>query len=156
MSDFYYELAVQIIEICNSSQERTGGLIYLDQVLDRIKRVRNRFVNEVSLDDCKRAIRKLDVFGNSFTLIPMGHGRFMIQSVPDGMSNDHSQVVKLAETNQGLVTSRLLLEQLKWDVYRVESVINFLIKEGLVWVDEHTSSNGATDASYYFPGLFSL
>lgn len=29
MSDFYYELAVQIIEICNSMQARTGGLIFL-------------------------------------------------------------------------------------------------------------------------------
>jgi ESCRT-II complex subunit VPS22 len=155
VSDFYYELAVQIIEICNSMQERTGGLIYLDQVLEKIKRVRNRFVNEVSLDDCRRAIKKLDVFGNAFTLIPMGNGRYVIQSLPDGMNNDHSQVLKLAETNNGLVTSRLLLDQLKWDLYRIESVLNFLIKEGIVWIDVH-GQGGTIVTSYYFPGLFSL
>jgi ESCRT-II complex subunit VPS22 len=136
-------------------QERTGGLIYLDQVLDRIKKVRSRFVNEVSLDDCRRAIKKLDVFGNAFTLIPMGNGRYMIQSLPDGMNNDHSQVLKLAETNNGLVTRMLLLEQLKWDLYRAENVLNFLIKEGIVWIDGH-SQGGSLVTSYYFPGLFNL
>jgi ESCRT-II complex subunit VPS22 len=132
-------------------QERTGGLIYLDQVLDKIKRVRSRFVNEVSLDDCRRAIKKLDVFGSAFTLIAMGNGRYMIQSLPDGMGNDHSQVLKLAEASNGLVTSKLVLEQLRWDMYRVESVLSLLVREGIVWIDVH---NRVT--SYYFPGLFNL
>lgn len=78
VGDYYYELAVQIIEICNSMQERTGGLIYLDQIHDRIQKVRSRFVSDVSLDDCRRAIKKLDIFGNAFTLIQMNNGRSMV------------------------------------------------------------------------------
>lgn len=85
MSDFYYELAVQIIEICNSMESKTGGLIYLDKVLQKVMKIRSRFVNEVSLDDCRRAIKKLNIFGNAFTLIPMNNGRFMVQSLPDGI-----------------------------------------------------------------------
>ncbi len=79
VGDYYYELAVQIIEICNSMQERTGGLIYLDQIHERIQKVRSRFVSDVSLDDCRRAIKKLDIFGNAFTLIQMNNGRSMVQ-----------------------------------------------------------------------------
>ena len=90
VSDFYYELAVQIIEICGSMQEKTGGLIYLDQVLEKVLKVRSRFVNEVSLDDCRRAIKKLNIFGNAFTLIPMNTGRVMVQSLPDGNNLEHS------------------------------------------------------------------
>lgn len=90
VGDFYYELAVQIIEICNSMEEKTGGLIYLDQVLEKVLKVRSRFVNEVSLDDCRRAIKKLNIFGNAFTLIPMNNGRFMVQSLPDG--NDYEPI----------------------------------------------------------------
>ena len=71
------------------------------------------------------------------------------------MNNDHSQVLKLAEANNGLVTSRLILEQLKWDVFRIENIINFMIKEGIVWVDICNLA-GQTTASYYFPGLFNL
>ena len=78
VGDYYYELAVQIIEICNSMQERTGGLIYLDQIHERIQKVRSRFVSDVSLDDCRRAIKKLDIFGNAFTLIQMNNGRSMV------------------------------------------------------------------------------
>lgn len=153
VSDFYYELAVQIVEICNSMQEKTGGLVYLDKVLERINKVRNRFVKEVCIDDCKRSIKKLDIFGNAFTLIPVNNGRFMIQSVPEGMGVDHTQVIQLAEKSNGIITPKLMLEELKWDAYRVENVINFMLKEGIVWLDQQRSL-GAIKVSYYFPSLF--
>jgi ESCRT-II complex subunit VPS22 len=137
-------------------QERTGGLIYLDQALDKIRKVRCKFVNEVSLDDCKRAIKKLHIFGNAFTLIQMNNSRYMIQSLPDGMNIDHTQVVKLAEANNGQVTHKILLEELKWDTIRIENVLNFLIKEGLTWIDRYVGSNRLVNTTYYFPGLFNL
>jgi ESCRT-II complex subunit VPS22 len=130
-------------------QERTGGLVYLDQILAKVQKSRNRFVNEVSIDDCKRAIKKLDVFGNAFTLVPMGGGRYIVQSLPDGMSVDHIQVLKLAESNGGVVSYKLVLDELKWDVRRIENVFKFLLKEGIVWVDIRDEKT-----SYYFPSLF--
>ena len=144
---------MQIIEICNSMQERTGGLIYLDVVLSKIRKVRSRFVNEVSLDDCRRAIKKLSIFGSAFTLIPMNNGRFMIQSVPDEMSVDHTQVIKLAESNSGMVTSSLMSNELKWDQLRIENSLNFIIKEGLAWLDVHQDGIRLVH-TYYFPSLF--
>jgi ESCRT-II complex subunit VPS22 len=153
VSDFYYELAVQIIEICNSMQERTGGLVYLDQVLEKVLKVRSRFVDEVSLDDCRRAIKKLNIFGNAFTLIVMNNGRFMVQSLPDGMSNDHTAALKLAECNQGIVTHKLVADELKWDSIRIENLFSFMLKEGIVWLDT-VSETGIIKQSYYFPSLF--
>ena len=134
-------------------QDRTGGLVYLDQVLDRIKKVRSKFVNEVSLDDCRRAIKKLDIFGNAFTLIPMNNGRFMVQSVPEGMNVDHTQVLKLAESNSGIVTHKLILDELKWDLYRADNVLNYMIKEGIIWIDIYNNGK-AIVKSYYFPSFF--
>lgn len=116
--------------------------------------MRNRFVNEVSLDDCKRAIKKLSLFGNSFTLIPMNQGRYMIQSVPEGFGVDHTQVLKLAETNNGIVSAKSIGDELKWDSTRVESVINFMIKESIVWVDKVETKNPRID--FYFPSLFTF
>jgi ESCRT-II complex subunit VPS22 len=135
-------------------EERTGGLIYLDQVLEKVLKVRSRFVNEVSLDDCKRAIKKLNIFGNSFTLVAMNNGRFMVQSLPDGMNVDHTEVLKLAEANNGVVTQRMAVDELKWDAIRVENLLNFMIKEGIVWLDCNEQQNGILKKSYYFPSLF--
>ena len=153
VSDFYYELAVQIIEQCTSMEERTGGLVYLDHVLARIVKSRNRFVQEVSLDDCKRAIKKLDGFGNAFTLIEMSNGRLMIQSLAEGMSMDHTQVLKLAEASGvGMVTRHLIVAELNWDAVRIDKVLQFLVKEGLVWLDVVKAA--PTKTFYYFPSLF--
>lgn len=121
--------------------------------MEKIKKVRNSFVNEVSIDDCRRAIKKLNIFGNAFTLIPMNNGRYMVQSLPEGMSVDHTQILKLAENNNGVVTQRLIMDDLKWDAFRVENVLNFMLKEGIVWLD--IFKNGTlTKTSYYFPSFF--
>jgi ESCRT-II complex subunit VPS22 len=37
---------------------------------------------EISIDDILRAIKKLKVLGNGFTVIPLGTGRFLVQSIP--------------------------------------------------------------------------
>jgi hypothetical protein len=71
-----------------------------------------------------------------------------------GMNVDHTQVLKLAESNNGIITSHLVMNEFKWDEYRVENLFNFMIKEGLVWLDCHETS-GIHKKSYYFPSLFS-
>lgn len=50
----------------------------MDQIHEKIQKVRSKFVSEVTLDDCRRAIKKMDIFGNAFTLIPMNNNRFMV------------------------------------------------------------------------------
>ena len=37
---------------------------------------------DISIDDILRAIKKLKVLGNGFTVIPLGTGRYLVQSVP--------------------------------------------------------------------------
>jgi ESCRT-II complex subunit VPS22 len=150
VGDFYYELAVQIIEICTSMEERTGGLIYLDQVTDKIRRTRSKFGNEVNEDDCKRAIKKLHIFGAAFTLVSMSNGRYMIQSLPEGMNVDHSEVLNIAEKNCGIVSYALALTELKWDPVRIENILISMVKEGIVWIDVNKNQQ----KSYYFPSLF--
>ena len=49
-------------------------------------------------DDLIRAIKKLKVLGNGFTVIPMG-GTYMIQSVPGELSMDHTSVIQQAQVS---------------------------------------------------------
>ena len=69
------------------------------------------------------------------------------------MNSDHTQILKLAENNNGVVTSKLIIDDLKWDMYRVENVLNFLIKEGIVWIDSYDLGTNKK-LSYFFPSLF--
>ena len=49
IGDFYYQLAVQIIEICFSSREENGGLIDLGVLLNRLARLRGSQSAKITL-----------------------------------------------------------------------------------------------------------
>ena len=61
VGDFYYELGVQIVEICMAATPRNGGLMPLLELRERLNRVRARksASEEISMDDLQRAIKKL-------------------------------------------------------------------------------------------------
>lgn len=46
IGDFYYELAVQIVEICFSMRVETGGLLEINVLLSKLKKMRNRAEND--------------------------------------------------------------------------------------------------------------
>ena len=70
------------------------------------------FSQEISIDDCLRAIKKLKILGNGFTVIPLDSGRYLIQSVPGEFSMDQTAILQKAEANQGFVTMTILKEEL--------------------------------------------
>ena len=42
VGDFYYELGVQIIEVCLATQHRNGGLLSLEELLNKVRTTRGR------------------------------------------------------------------------------------------------------------------
>lgn len=40
MNDFYFELAVRVVEVCGDTREENGGLIGVKEVKDRIMKTR--------------------------------------------------------------------------------------------------------------------
>ncbi|KAG2458631.1 SNF8 protein, partial [Polypterus senegalus] len=112
VGDFYYELGVQIIEVCLALKHRNGGLITLEELHQRVLKGRGKFAQDVSQDDLTRAIKKLKSLGNGFSMIPVG-GTYLVQSVPAELNMDHTVVLQLAEEH--------------------------LLKEGLAWLDTQAS-----------------
>uniref|UniRef100_A0A8C5X512 Vacuolar-sorting protein SNF8 n=1 Tax=Malurus cyaneus samueli TaxID=2593467 RepID=A0A8C5X512_9PASS len=94
--DFYYELGVQIIEVCLALKHRNGGLITLEELQQQVLKGRGKLAQDVSQDDLLRAIKKLKVLGSGFGVIPVG-GTFLVQSVPAELNMDHTVVLQLAE-----------------------------------------------------------
>lgn len=148
VGDFYYELGVQIIEVCLATSHRNGGLIGIDELRQRVIKSRSKKSQEISVDDLLRAIKKLKVLGNGFTVIPMGR-TYMIQSVPGELSMDHTTVIQQAQST-GYVTKSNLTKELKWEEERANRALGYLVKEGLVWVDDQAQPEG----HYWFPSLF--
>ncbi|CAF0721482.1 unnamed protein product [Didymodactylos carnosus] len=152
VGDFYYELAVQIVEVCVATTQQNGGIISLDELLLRVRKARgkSKTAQDVSQDDILRAIKKLRSLGDGFSTIEptTANGRILIQSVPGELSMDHTTIISSLQTKANF-TSEQLKEQLKWNDDRIKSALDFMIKEGLLWVD----TNGK-QTEYWFPGLF--
>uniref|UniRef100_UPI00359015B5 vacuolar-sorting protein SNF8 isoform X2 n=1 Tax=Myxine glutinosa TaxID=7769 RepID=UPI00359015B5 len=149
VGDFYYELGVQIVEVCLALRHRDGGLMMLEELHKRVLKSRGKLAQDVSQDDLIRAIKKLKVLGNGFSMIQMG-GSYLVQSVPAELNMDHTTVLQLAEAN-GYTSAAEVKAALKWEPERIDHVLTYLLREGLAWLDMQ-----ATDGpQYWFPALCS-
>jgi ESCRT-II complex subunit VPS22 len=124
VGDFYYELAVQIIEICIKTRNQNGGLMELYEVVERVNRVRNKFkqgAQEITSDDVKQSIRNIKTLGNGFELLMVG-GKYYIQSVPCELSSDHTSILAIAQQHNGL-TRNEICKELSWTADRVDQAL---------------------------------
>lgn len=153
MGDFYYELAVQIVEVCLATNDKNGGLISLSELRNRLIKARGQGKQhqEISQDDLLRATKKLKVLGNGFTVLPVGKGQYMVQSVAVELSMDHTAVLQqVSNSGQGFA-SVTMLKDLGWEEDRSKRALEYMLKEGLAWID----TQGGDENLYYFPSMFS-
>ncbi|NXB24551.1 SNF8 protein, partial [Rhagologus leucostigma] len=156
VGDFYYELGVQIVEVCLALKHRNGGLITLEELQQRV--LKGRVPAALRRDDLLRAIKKLKVLGSGFGIIPVG-GTFLVQSVPAELNMDHTVVLQLAEVGispgKGLGT-RTHSQPIPSPFPLIPSPFpavfqEHLLKEGMAWLD--TQAPG--EPQFWLPALFS-
>ena len=105
----------------------------------------------INSDDVERSIKGLKDLGDGFALIQCG-GKTLVQSVPCELSADHTMVLGTAQA-RGYVTYTTLRNELNWDNTRIENTIEFLIRNGMAWVDAQDPSG---ETSYWFPSLANI
>jgi len=152
LGDFYYELGVQVVEVCMAASHRTGGLLSLEELRVRLVRARGRSMahQDITKDDLLRAIKKLQVLGKGFSLIELGSGNFLVQSVPGEVSLDQVSLLSVADGGGGCVSESKLGQQLGWNRQRAGIVIQQMMAQGLLWLDEQGEEN-----EYWVPSIFS-
>jgi ESCRT-II complex subunit VPS22 len=153
MGDFYFELSIQIVEVCLAAAESTGGMMEIDELRERLIRTRKQKSKQqdITTEDILLATKKLKVFGNSFQVHQLGKNRFMIQSIPGELSLQETNALTCASNQEsGSITKSLLMKELGWNEIRTQQAIDKLISEGLVWVDEQNED----ETTYWFPSLF--
>lgn len=134
MNDFYFEIAVRIVEVCRATRDENGGMMALSEVKTRVKKGRGIGGGiEVSDDDIRRAVESLSPLGSGFKIMELG-GKQMIRSVPKELNTDQSTVLEVIQV-LGYVTVSMLQVNLNWDKARAMAVIDDLVADSLVWID---------------------
>uniref|UniRef100_A0A6B2LF47 Vacuolar-sorting protein SNF8 n=1 Tax=Arcella intermedia TaxID=1963864 RepID=A0A6B2LF47_9EUKA len=144
VGDFYYELGIQIIEICMNTREINGGLIDMQILLQILQNKRGPAATDLSINDIERAVAKLEVFDN-YRILAFGEKK-LLKSIPLELSSDDTSVLLLSQ-DKGYVTPSMLKKHFSWDSKRIEIVCEFVLKEGIAWIDY-----GGTQEEGFIPG----
>nr|CAG4651164.1 EOG090X09XM [Simocephalus serrulatus]SVE94373.1 EOG090X09XM [Simocephalus serrulatus] len=154
VGDFYFEIGVQVIEVCLATSPKNGGLITLGELRQRLIKARGKAQHhqQISNDDIIRAIKKLKVLGPGFSIISLKGTQdtsdILIRSIPGELNPDHYEVLKVAEANS-FTSVKALKSSLNWDEARSQQILNELLRDGLAWIDEQSIPK-----TYWFPSFF--
>lgn len=132
--DFYYELAVQVAEVCLVSRSANGGLIELQTLLASLRTRRNVHAPPISEDDIRHAVNKLQGLGQGFKLLKIGKNTF-VQSVPKDLKDDYGKVLSLAEVT-GFVRVSDIIQATQWPEHQAVETLEELLGRGLCMVDD--------------------
>ncbi|KAG5985286.1 hypothetical protein E4U55_006766 [Claviceps digitariae] len=140
VNDFYFGLAVRIVEMCSATRGENGGLLGLREVRERLlsrrKRAGEAGGGDISEDDVRRAVETLKPLGGGYGIVRVGR-RDYIRSVPRELSNDQAAAVEAAQV-LGYVSVGMLCDNLGWERARCRTVIDDLVAGGMLWVDKQT------------------
>ncbi|KAE9961490.1 hypothetical protein BLS_001944 [Venturia inaequalis] len=147
VNDFYFELAVRVVEVCRETRAENGGMIAAAEVKSRVQKGGGVGGGmEVSDDDIRRAVKSLEPLGSGFKIIDLGANQ-MIRSVPKELNTDQSTVLEVVQV-LGYVTVSVLRDNLGWEKARAAAVIEDLVADSLVWVDSQ-----AEETEYWTPSF---
>ncbi|KAI8828974.1 EAP30/Vps36 family-domain-containing protein [Chytriomyces cf. hyalinus JEL632] len=147
VGDFYYELAVQIAEICLATRERNGGLIDLQDLKGHLSKMRGSKAQKISDEDIAQAVKSMATLGSGFEIVKFG-SRKMVQSQPRELNTDYETVMTVAQ-DTGYVTVAGAAASLSWDVDRVEQVLTRLLQDGVCWTDQQVHPPQFWVASFF-------
>ncbi|KAI1369156.1 EAP30/Vps36 family-domain-containing protein [Xylaria arbuscula] len=139
VNDFYFELAVRVVEVCGATRNENGGLIGVRELRDRVMKGRMEGAPEVTEDDVLRAVATLKPLGSSYSVIKVGNKSY-IRSVPKELNTDQSSVLEAAQV-LGYVSVSMLMVNLRWTRARAQTAVEDLLGEGMLWVDKQAQEH---------------
>ncbi|KAG5360410.1 Vacuolar-sorting protein [Yarrowia sp. B02] len=133
VQDFYFELAVKIVEICRQTREDNGGMVKVTEVRDILNARSKASAIKVSVEDIVTAVKTLKKLGDGLGIVKVGSQQF-IKSVPGEMNPDQITVLETCHV-LGFVSVSLLRDNLGWKPTRSKSTLETMTGAGLLWVD---------------------
>lgn len=149
VGDYYYQLAVRVVETCMAASQRTGGLMPLAELQQRLATSYGE-EQPPSVDDVQRAVSSLHVLGSGLKLLKLADGSALVQSVPAELSGDQLLLIQAARTHGGCYRPGSTLSA--WSRQREDLVLQQMLRDRMVWIDSQTDGDLP---DYWFPSLFS-
>ena len=165
VNDFYFELAVRVVEVCRETRAENGGMLAVSEVQKRVQRGKgigggmevseyvygtlyesDHLLMLLNSDDIRRAVKSLEPLMSGFKIITIGSAQ-MIRSVPKELNIDQSTVLEVIQI-MGYISVSMLRDNLSWEKERAAAVIEDLVADSLVWVD-----NQAEEPEYWSPSF---
>ncbi|KAL4889866.1 EAP30/Vps36 family-domain-containing protein [Aspergillus ambiguus] len=140
MNDFYFEVAVRVVELCRETRSENGGLLGVKECRRRVgqgKAIGSGL--EVTDDDVLCAVKALEPLGVGFSIVRVGSKKY-IRSVPKELNTDQATVLEVIQI-LGYVSISMLQLNLNWERARAQTVIDDLLADGLVWLDAQGEEN---------------
>ena len=150
MGDFYYELGIQMIQVCMERRAQSGGLDSASEILSDLRARRGPKAQPIDMEDMERAVKNLKALGRSLDIVSLKGKDKMIQSVPFELSHDHTRALEHAAAT-AYTSVPALQEALGWHEARAVAAVDFLVNEGMAWVD---NLNGNPWPDIWFPSLW--
>lgn len=150
VGDFYYEVAVKVVECCASSRGENGGLIAIDDLLDRLRD------DQLTRDDVKRSVAKLGALGDGFRVVNDN----AVLSVSAEFNDDSAKALDVAAKNGGGLDTNALARHLSGadGRARAAAVLEGLLTSGFAWVDDQASdADGFVNVGhrqFFFPSIW--
>lgn len=135
LGDFYYTLAVTVLDICRARRTFDGGLTELGTVHRHVTRRRGSQADPISEDDIVRAIDKLSVLGGGLGIVRI-NGKPFVRSVPAELSTDGNALIDLARKAGGWFSRADVAANLGWTEERIGSAVTALARDGLLLIDD--------------------
>lgn len=157
LGDFYYELGVQVVDVCMATRRTNGGLLALGELVGRLTALR-RGRDAISEEDVRVALRKLAVLGGGYRLVPLGPGGSpAVLSVPEELDGDAEAALAAAAAAQLPYVSVSALAAgggglPGWERRRAQQACDALLRDGLAWVD--AGGGAEEEPRYYAPALW--
>lgn len=170
VGDWYYELGVQIVDVCIRTRPLNGGLILIQELVDRINKMRaatRERGNIVTDGDVDRALEKLGDLGGGYRIIKIGQQKFVV-SAPGELDNDTTAVLQRvsdpsgtsSKSGSGSSSSAVggygfssvsdCRAAFGWDEGRARRVLDGMLKDGVTWIDTQ-GHDGVV--RYHFPAI---
>ncbi|RCI07595.1 hypothetical protein L249_1641 [Ophiocordyceps polyrhachis-furcata BCC 54312] len=143
VNDFYFGLAVRVVDVCGATRGENGGLIGLRELSDRLSgqqaaaaAASSNGGADITEDDVRRAVETLKPLGGGYGIVRVGRKDY-VRSVPRELSSDQAAVVEAVQV-LGYVSVAMLRDNLAWETARCHTVIDDLVAHGMLWVDKQT------------------
>jgi len=145
VGEFYWDLGVQVAEVCFVTREENGGWIGVHELHSKVEAMR---VDKISTDDILKAVELLKILG-SFKVLNLAPSNTIISTQSRELSPDVSSLLSLAAAS-GYITERDV-EKIGWNNARWRVAIEEMVKDGICWIDAQ-----ASPMQYWIPAYVNM